>query len=60
MLRPRPLLPVVSSVSSSHELDHVQVVERHEMSVSAEHVHEALRVDDGDVPVTGRRLGASD
>ena len=39
----------------SLELDHVQVVEGHQMPVSAENVHETLRIHHSAVPVAGRR-----
>ena len=35
----QPPLPVVFTASSSHQLDHVQVVERHKVSVTTEDVH---------------------
>lgn len=46
---------VCSDQLNSLELDHVQVVERHEMPVSAEHVHETLRIYHCAVPITGSR-----
>ena len=45
---------------SSAQLDHIQVVERHEMSVSTEDIHVALGIDETDVSVTCCRLGPSD
>mmetsp|Transcript_5309 Transcript_5309/g.7102 ORF Transcript_5309/g.7102 Transcript_5309/m.7102 type:complete len:253 (+) Transcript_5309:53-811(+) len=50
----------VATTALSHQLDHVQVVEGHKVSVAAEDVHESLGVDHGNVAVTGRRFGASD
>ena len=43
----------------SLELNHVQVVERHKVSVTSEDVHVALGVDDRDVAIAGRGLSAS-
>ena len=63
VLRARPpfILPVAATAAlSSVQFDHVQVVERHEVSVAAENVHEALGVDHADVAVTSRRFGTSD
>ena len=44
----------------SLELNHVQVVERHQMSVTAKDVHVALGVDDGNMSITSSRLDSSD
>ena len=48
------------SLTSSLQPDHVQVVERHQMPVTAEDVHVSLRIDDTDVAVTRSWLSSTD
>jgi len=55
-----PLSSQIVSLRCSLQLDHVQVVERHQMSITAENVHVALRINDRNMAVTGRGLCASD
>lgn len=55
-----PLSSQIVSLPSSLQLDHVQVVERHQVSITAENVHVALRINDRNMAVTGRGLCASD
>ena len=50
--------PLTHSVSL--KLDHVQVIERHEVSITAEDVHVAFRVDNADVTIACRWLGSTD
>ena len=47
-------------LSLSLELDHVQVIERHQVSITAEDVHVAFRVDNADVTIACRWLGSTD
>lgn len=49
-----------STSTNSLELNHVQVVEWHEVTITAEDVHVALGVDDADVAVTSGGLSAAD
>lgn len=58
--RLRGLPPILTSAAASLQLDHVQVVERHQVSVAAKDVHVAFGVDEADVTVAGRRSSASD
>ncbi len=47
------------SSPSSLELNHVQVIERHKVSITTEDVHVSFRVDNADVSITCCWLGST-